>query len=91
MKERGIDISQQNSKPVGKFLGERFACLITVCDNARERCPIFQGALKRIHWPLEDPAAAVGSDAERTAVFRRIRDEIEARVRGWLQEQTVPS
>ena len=87
MRERGIDISGHVSKPVGKFLGESFRFLITVCDNAREKCPIFPGVLQRIHWPLEDPAAAVGGEAERTAVFRRIRDEIEARIRAWLQEQ----
>lgn len=86
MRERGIDISGHHSKPVGKFLGETFGYLITVCDNAREKCPIFPGALKRIHWPLEDPAAAVGTEAERLAVFRRIRDEIETRVRAWIQE-----
>lgn len=86
MRERGIDISGHTSKPVAKFLGESFAYLITVCDSARERCPIFPGAVKRIHWPLDDPAAAVGSDAERTAVFRRVRDEIETRIRAWLRE-----
>jgi arsenate reductase len=87
MRERGIDISGHHSKPVGKFLGETFGYLITVCDNARERCPIFPGVLKRIHWPLEDPAAAVGTEAECLAVFRRIRDEIETRVHAWLEEQ----
>jgi len=87
MAERGVDISAHTSKPVAQFLGETFHVLITVCDNAKEKCPIFPGVLKRIHWPLDDPAAAVGGDAERLMVFRRIRDEIEARVRGWLQEQ----
>jgi len=87
MRERGIDISGHHSKSVGTFLGAAFGYLITVCDNAREKCPIFPGAVKRIHWPLEDPAAAMGTEEERLAVFRCIRDEIEARVRGWLQEQ----
>ena len=87
MRERGVDISAQTSKAVGQFLGDSFAYLITVCDNAREKCPIFPGAVKRIHWPLDDPAAAAGSDAERRAVFRRVRDEIETRMRAWLQEQ----
>ena len=86
MHERGVDISGHTAKAVGTFLGESFAYLITVCDNAREKCPIFPGAVKRIHWPLDDPAAAVGSDAERKAVFRRVRDEIEARIHAWLQE-----
>ena len=86
MRERGIDISGHTSKPVSQFLGEHFRFLITVCDSAREQCPIFPGVSKRIHWPLEDPAAAAGSEAERLAVFRRIRDEIETRIRAWLQE-----
>jgi len=90
MRERGIDISGHHSKPVGKFLGEHFQYLITVCDNAREKCPIFPGAVKRIHWPLEDPAAAVGREEERLAVFRRVRDEIETRIRAWIQEQSAP-
>jgi arsenate reductase len=87
MDERGIDISTHTSKPVTRFLGETFHVLITVCDNAREKCPIFPGVLKRLHWPLEDPAAAGGSDADRLAAFRRIRDEIEARVQAWLRDQ----
>jgi arsenate reductase len=87
MKERGIDISAHTSKPVARFLGETFHVLITVCDNAREECPIFPGALQRIHWPLEDPAAATGTDSERLETFRRIRDEVETRVRAWLAEQ----
>jgi arsenate reductase (thioredoxin) len=89
MRERGIDISGHESKSAGKFLGQHFAYLITVCDSAREKCPIFPGVLKRIHWPLEDPAAAVGTDAERTAVFRRSRDDIEGHIRAWLREQEV--
>jgi arsenate reductase len=87
MRERRVNISDHTSKAVGEFLGERFAYLITVCDSAREKCPIFPGAVKRIHWSLDDPAAAVGSDAERKAVFRRVRDEIETRIRAWLQER----
>jgi len=87
MKERGIDISAHTSKPVGQFIRETFHILITVCDNAKEKCPVFPGVLKRIHWPLEDPAAAVGDDAQKQAVFRHVRDEIEARVRAWLEEQ----
>ena len=87
MRERGIDISSHESKPVAKFLGQTFHVLITVCDNAREQCPIFPSVFTRTHWPIEDPAAAGGSEAERLAAFRRVRDEIEARIRAWLQEQ----
>jgi arsenate reductase len=89
MKERGIDISMHTSKPVSRFIGETFHVLITVCDNARERCPIIPGVLRRIHWPLADPAAAEGDDPRKLAVFRRACEEIEARVRAWLVEEAV--
>jgi len=89
MKERGIDMSGHTSKPVDQFIRETFHILITVCDNANEKCPIFPGVLKRTHWPLEDPAAAFGDEAQRRAVFRRVRDEIEARVRAWAAEQAM--
>ncbi|GAB4374498.1 MAG: arsenate reductase ArsC [Acidobacteriota bacterium] len=58
--------------------------VITVCDHAARTCPTFPGAREREHWPLEDPAAADGSDAERLEVFRRTRDELERRIRDWL-------
>ncbi len=80
MREIGIDISGQHSKSCTAFLGESFNCLITVCDNARERCPIFPGALIRQHWPLTDPAAATGSHEERLAVFRSVRDDLRTRI-----------
>jgi arsenate reductase len=84
MREVGIDISGHSSKAVGGFLGQHFAYLITVCDNARERCPIFPGVSLRLHWALQDPAAAPGGDAERLTVFRRTRDDIGERVRAFL-------
>ncbi len=83
MQEAGVDISRQQSKSVSKFLGQHFAYVITVCDRANEACPIFPGAGQRLHWPFEDPAHATGSEVERLAVFRRVRDEIAARVRGF--------
>lgn len=76
MEEIGIDISQQKSKDVVRLLGHHIPYVITVCDNARERCPIFPRTYKFLHWSFEDPAAAVGSHAEKLAVFRRVRDEI---------------
>ena len=84
MREIGIDISAQRSKSVKEFLGEPFSYVITVCDNANQRCPIFPGTFKRLHWSLQDPAAAVGSAAERMPVFRRVRDEIAQRVRDFI-------
>ncbi len=81
MREIGVDLSGQRSKSVKEFLGQHFTYVITVCDSANERCPIFPGTVRRLHWPLQDPAAAVGSEAERMQVFRRVRDEIAERVR----------
>jgi len=81
MAEKGIDISGQQPKDLGVFDDREFDLLITVCDGARQACPIYLGAAQRVHWSLEDPAAAEGSEEERMAVFRTIRDEIERRVR----------
>ena len=78
MGEIGIDISQQTSKDVVSLLGQHVPYVVTVCDNAKERCPIFPGTWKFLHWSLEDPAAAEGIHEERLAVFRRVRDQIIA-------------
>jgi arsenate reductase len=76
MREIGIDISQQHSKHVREFLGAKFPFVVTVCDRAKESCPIFPGAIRFIHWSFPDPAAAQGSHEERLAAFRRVRDQI---------------
>src|SRR5262245_59507982 len=76
MREIGIDISQQRSKSVDEFAGEEFDYVITVCDNAREQCPIFPGKTQRIHWSFEDPATVEGEWYQRLEVFRKVRDEI---------------
>jgi arsenate reductase len=80
MREIGIEISQQQSKDVASLLGQHFPIVVTVCDRAKERCPIFPGATKYFHWGLEDPAAAEGMQHERLAVFRRVRDQIIAHI-----------
>jgi arsenate reductase len=80
MREIGIDISGQRSKDVGEFLGHTMAIVVTVCDNAKERCPVFPGARRVLHWSLDDPAAASGTHDERLAVFRRVRSEIVSRI-----------
>jgi arsenate reductase len=94
MKERGVDISAHTSKSVDRFAEETFDVVITVCDNAKETCPVMPGVRARMHWPFEDPAAAVGDDAQKLAVFRRVRDEIATRVGDWLAagaaEQPLP-
>lgn len=84
MHEIGIDISHQKSKDVVSFLGQYIPYIVTVCDNARERCPIFPRTFKFLHWSFEDPAAAQGSREEKLAVFRRVRDEIAHRIDGEL-------
>jgi len=83
--ELGIDISGHRSKSVDEFLGQDFAYVITVCDNAAESCPVFPGTTKRIHWSLDDPAAVQGSDAERLAEFRRVRDQLHQRIKDFKQ------
>lgn len=86
MRELGIDISRQSSKSVDEFAGQAFAYVITVCDNAKETCPIFPATTKRVHWSIEDPAAAQGSEKERLAEFRRVRDQIRLLLRRFAQE-----
>ena len=81
MREIGIDISSHHSKSVDEFLGQEFDYVITVCDNANEQCPVFPGWTKRIHWSFDDPALAQGDEQARLAVFRRVRDEIQHRLR----------
>ena len=90
MREAGIDISDHQSKSAGSLLGQHFRYVITVCDQANERCPIFSGVVPRLHWSLQDPALAEGSEAERLTVFRRVRDEIGERVRSFVAGQPAP-
>ncbi|MGA2182947.1 MAG: arsenate reductase ArsC [Bryobacteraceae bacterium] len=80
MREAGIDISAHRSKSVDEFLGQEFRYVVTVCDNARESCPIFPGKAERIHWSFDDPAAVQGAQAERESAFRRVRDQIGRKV-----------
>jgi L-amino acid N-acyltransferase YncA/protein-tyrosine-phosphatase len=84
MGEVGIDIGGHSSKTFDGFLARPWDSVITVCDNANERCPIFPARTARLHWSFEDPSAASGSEAERLRVFRRIRDEIRGRIEGFL-------
>ena len=80
MAELGIDISQQQSKTLERYLDEPFDDVITVCDTAAETCPIFPGAAHRQHWSFIDPSKATGSEDEQLAVYRRVRDEIRSRI-----------
>ncbi len=80
MDEIGVDISGQESKTLERYLGEPFDYVITVCDDANEACPVFPGAKHRLHWSFKDPSRAEGSEEERLAVFRAVRDRIADRV-----------
>ena len=85
MNEIGLDISGHRSKSVDEFLDKPLDLVITVCDNANETCPVFPGTVKRVHWPVDDPAAVQGSDEVRKAAFRRIRDQLYARITIFLK------
>lgn len=86
MREIGIDIAHRQSKPVQHFAREQFDYVITVCDRVRESCPIFPAQSSVLHWSFDDPASAAGTPEERAAVFRRVRDEIAASVRQFIQK-----
>jgi arsenate reductase len=85
MADRGIDISGHTSKVYDGLMQEPWDYLITVCDDANEQCPFIPGTRKRLHWSFTDPSRAAGSEDERLAVFRSVRDEIEARLGEWLK------
>ena len=87
MAEVGIELSGHRSKSIDEFNGQSLDVLITVCDNARETCPTFAGAKKMLHWSFDDPAHATGTDDEKMAVFRRVRDEIRTRLTEFLSAQ----
>jgi arsenate reductase len=80
MQEKGIDISGHRSKAFDWDLARQMDVVVTVCGHANESCPVLPPDVRRLHWPLEDPAAATGTDDEILATFRRIRDQVESRV-----------
>ena len=85
--EVGVDMVNQTSKDLRVYLGKmHFGYLITVCSNAEARCPIFPGVATRLHWPFDDPAAVEGTDEEKLAAFRRVRDAIGMCILAWLDE-----
>ena len=85
MAEAGIDISKHRSKSAMEFIGQKFDFVVTVCDNAKQTCPIFPGKYEKIHWDLEDPAEAQGTEEERLVFFRRIRDEIKNNIHVFIK------
>ena len=84
MRELDIDLSHHSSKSSELFQDQEFDLVVTVCDNARESCPVFPGARQTLHWPFDDPADATGSDEEKLQVFRRVRDEIARTIEDYL-------
>lgn len=85
MGEVGIDLSTHVSKILGALPDRSWDYVITVCDSANERCPLFPGSTTRLHWSFDDPSAALGTEAERLETFRRVRDGIRLRLREWLE------
>ena len=83
MREIGIDISGHRSKSVDEFAGETFEYVLTVCDHAKESCPIYPGHSNRLHRNFQDPAAIEGSEEQRLVAFRRVRDEIRMYLRNF--------
>jgi arsenate reductase (thioredoxin) len=81
MAEVGVDISSHESKTLERYLSDDWDYVITVCDDANESCPIFPGASTRSHWSFPDPSKFQGTDPERLEFYRRVRNEIAARIR----------
>jgi arsenate reductase len=87
MAERGIDISGHTSKLMTGLIQEPWDHVVTVCDDADERCPLLPGRVKRQHWSFDDPSRAAGSEADRLDKFRGVRDQIERQLRRWLSTE----
>jgi len=85
MREIGIDISGQRSKTLERYIGESFDEVITVCDDAKDACPVFPRARHQRHWSIPDPSAVAGGDEKRLAAFRSARDELRVRIESELQ------
>jgi arsenate reductase len=91
MKEVGIDISSNQTRDAFEVYksGKIFSYVVTVCDEASaERCPVFPGITRRMHWSFPDPAALVGTEAEKIEMVRQIRDSIKRKIQGWVGELT---
>ncbi|HXU33308.1 MAG TPA: arsenate reductase ArsC [Thermoanaerobaculia bacterium] len=87
--ENEIDLRGQRSKHLDELSGERFDYVITVCDNARDSCPIFPGAGERLHWSIPDPSAVEGDEATKLQAFRAASDDLTSRIRGlWFLPET---
>lgn len=85
MAELGINIGSHTSKRYEDVIPPSWDYVITVCDDANERCPLVPGSVTRLHWSFDDPSRATGDEAQRLAVFCRVRDQIRERLASWLQ------
>ena len=86
MQEKDIDISQQSSKNVNQFINQHFDDVITLCDSAKQSCPLFPGKYRYIHWDFEDPAALEGDEDRKINKFREIRDKIEKKIKEYINQ-----
>ncbi|KAA0139774.1 arsenate reductase ArsC [Gimesia chilikensis] len=89
MRELDIDLSENTSKHLDQFTEQQFDLVVTVCDNAKESCPVFSGATQTLHWPFDDPADATGTDEEKMKTFRRVRDEIKIKIQAFLADESA--
>ena len=88
MAEAGVDIRRHTSNKIDEYLDREIDLLVSVCSGAKEACPVFTGkVVERQHWPFDDPAGAEGSEEQILSEFRRVRDEIKARVQVFLKEE----
>ena len=85
LKEQGIDISDQRSKSIEEFKDKNFDYVITVCDVAKQTCPVFPGEYEKIHWSLEDPGLVQGTEGEKLQAFRETREKLKERIRDFLK------
>ena len=83
--ELGLDVGDQHSKALDRYLHQQFDLVVTVCDRAAQDCPTFTHARRRIHWPLDDPASAGETELELASAFRHTRDEVRARIAAFLE------
>ena len=90
MRELGYDLSDQHPKELKQYLGKvHFGIVITVCAKAEQTCPTIPGASTRLYWPFEDPAAFQGTEEEKLAKFREVRDEINEKIKTWLKDRGI--
>ncbi|GAA4433923.1 arsenate reductase ArsC [Bremerella cremea] len=84
MQELDVDIADYQSKSASEFQQQPFDLVVTVCDNAKQDCPVYPNAKQTLHWPFDDPADATGTDEEKLPTFRRVRDEIKTKIADFL-------